>query len=166
MIFTANMQYMGDGKKEYSSGRFEARDLDTDAKHKEALLFFEQPLDRGELSNSSYVWGHVGLEVQETSTNLLVQYQLDTYGDVFMYWNLAIQTYRTVEEAVFSTVRSIAFVEQGRRTTRRPDRPVRHEVGPYAIAASTRRRKRRVLEDVRRGPRVLLPSEMCDGGAA
>jgi endonuclease YncB( thermonuclease family) len=90
LIFTVNMEYHGDGKKEYSSGRFEARDLDTDAKHKETLLFFEQPLDRGELSTSSYVWGHVALEVQETSTNLLVQYQLDAYGEVFMYWNLIL----------------------------------------------------------------------------
>lgn len=90
LIFTVNMQYLGDGKKQYSSGRFEARDLDTDAKHKETPLLFEQPLDNGELSHSSYVWGHVGLEVQDTSTNLLVQYQLDNYGDVFMYWTLAI----------------------------------------------------------------------------
>lgn len=90
LIFTAHMQYLGDGKKKYSSDRFEARDLNTDAKHKETFLLFEQPLGRGELSHSSYVWGHVGLEVQETSTNLLVQYQLDAFGDVFMYWNLTI----------------------------------------------------------------------------
>ena len=90
LIFTVNMQYVGDGKKDYSAGRFEARDLDTDAKHKETPLLFDQPLGSGELSTSSYVWGHVGLEVQETSTNLLVQYQTDSFGDVFMYWSLTI----------------------------------------------------------------------------
>jgi endonuclease YncB( thermonuclease family) len=90
LIFTVNMQYHGDGKKQYDSGRFEARDLDTDAKHKETPLFFEQPLDSGELSTSSYVWGHVGLEVQETATDLLIQYQLESFGDVFMYWRLTL----------------------------------------------------------------------------
>ena len=88
LIFTVNTQYLGDGKKDYSAGRFEVRDLDTDATHKETPLYFEQPLDSGELSNGSYVWGNVGLEVQETSTILLVQYQLESFGDVFMYWNL------------------------------------------------------------------------------
>jgi micrococcal nuclease len=90
LIFTVNMEYHGDGKKAYSAGRFEARDLDTDAKHKETPLLFEQPLDSGELSTHSYVWGHVGLEIQETATDLLVQYQLDDWGDVFMYWHLTI----------------------------------------------------------------------------
>jgi hypothetical protein len=90
LIFTVHMQYFGDGKKNYSSRRFEARDLVTDALHKETLLFFEQPLDSGDLPHSSYVWGHVGLEVQETASTLLVQYQLDAHGDVFMYWNLTV----------------------------------------------------------------------------
>lgn len=90
LVFTVNMEYLGDGKKDYSSGRFEARDLDTDAKHKETPLLFEQSLDSGSLSTHSYVWGQVALEVQETATDLLVQYQLDSYGEVFMYWQLTL----------------------------------------------------------------------------
>lgn len=90
VIFNASLSFAGDGKKDYSSNRFEARDLDTDAKHKETFVLLDQPLGNGSLSTGSYVSGQVALEVQETSNNLLVQYQLDSFGDVFLYWYLQL----------------------------------------------------------------------------
>lgn len=90
LIFNAYLQYNGEGKKGYASQRFEVRDLDTDVKHKETFVLLDQPLGTGDLSTGSYVSGQVALEVQETANNLLVQYQIDNGGDVFLYWYLQL----------------------------------------------------------------------------
>lgn len=90
LIFNATIENRGADKKGYASRRFEARDMDTDAKHKETFVLLDQPLGDGDLSTGSYVSGQVAIEVQETSTNLLVQYQLDSGGDVFLYWQLML----------------------------------------------------------------------------
>lgn len=90
LIFNAALQNNGEGKKEYESGRFEVRDLDTDVKHKETFVLLDQPLGTGNLSTGSYVSGQVALEVQETANNLLVQYQIDSGGHVFLYWYLQL----------------------------------------------------------------------------
>jgi endonuclease YncB( thermonuclease family) len=90
VIFNATIENRGSDKRDYSSSRFEARDLDTDAKHKETFVLLDQPLGNGDLSSGSYVSGQVALEVQESSTNLLVQYQLASFGEVFLYWQLTL----------------------------------------------------------------------------
>ncbi len=90
LIFNVTIVNQGEGEKDYESHRFEARDLDTDAQHKEAFALLDQPLNSGKLSPGSYVNGQVALEVQETATNLLVQYQVDSYGDTFLYWTLTV----------------------------------------------------------------------------
>lgn len=90
LIFNVSIVNQGEGKKEYESRRFEVRDLDTDVKHKEAFVLLDQPLNTGTLSPGSYVDGQVALEVQETATNMLVQYQIDSSGDTFLYWTLTL----------------------------------------------------------------------------
>jgi hypothetical protein len=90
LIFNAALTNTGTDKKGYASNRFEVRDLDTDTKHKETFVLLDQPLGSGDLSSGSYVSGQVALEVQETASNLLVQYQIDSFGDEFVYWYLQL----------------------------------------------------------------------------
>jgi len=90
LIFNASIVNYGDDKKQYASGRFQAKDLDTGADHKETFVLLDQPLGSGNLSTGSYVYGQVALEVQETATNLAVKYQVSSFGDISLYWLLQL----------------------------------------------------------------------------
>jgi Domain of unknown function (DUF4352)/Staphylococcal nuclease homologue len=90
LIFTVYIENVGTEKKGYSAGRFLAKDLDSDAEHKETFLIHDQPVDNGDLSPTSYVFGQVGIELQETAHNLRLKYQVNTFGGESLYWLLTV----------------------------------------------------------------------------
>lgn len=90
LIFNANFENVGAEKKGYSSGRFLAKDLESDAEHEETFVLLDQPLGIGDLSPTSYVYGEVALELQETATDLRVKYQINAAGGESLYWLLTV----------------------------------------------------------------------------
>lgn len=90
LIFNAYLENVGSEKKGYSAGRFLAKDLDTDADHKETPFVVGQPLGSGELSPTSYVYGEVALELQETASDLRIKYQVNEFGGESLYWLLTV----------------------------------------------------------------------------
>lgn len=90
LIFTAFVENVGGGKKDYSAGRFLAKDMSRDAEHKETFLLFDNGLGSGDLSPGSYVSGNVAIELQEGATNLRVKYQVNAFGGPSLYWLLQL----------------------------------------------------------------------------
>ncbi len=90
LIFNASIVNNSDDEKKYNTDQFQVRDLDKDVLHKGTFVLLDQPLGNGALSHGSYVSGQVALEIQETATNLLLQYQVSAYGDNILYWTLTI----------------------------------------------------------------------------
>lgn len=88
LIISTYFENVGGDTKGYSAGRFEAKDMDTDADYKETFVFLDQPLGSGDLSPLSYVSGQVCLEIQETTTNVRVKYQVNALGGESLYWLL------------------------------------------------------------------------------
>lgn len=90
LVFNAHLENVGTDEKGYDSGRFLAKDLDTNAEHKETPLLMDEELGNGNLSPTSYVYGEVALELQETATDLRVKYQVNAAGGESLYWLLTV----------------------------------------------------------------------------
>ncbi len=91
LIFNAHLENVGSEKKGYSASRFLAKDLETNAEHKEVFVLLDQRLEAiGDLSPSSYVYGEVAIELQETATNLRLKYQVNAAGGPSLYWLLKV----------------------------------------------------------------------------
>ncbi len=70
----------------YSDSRFSAEDVDTGADFDEPQRPNEGGLEDGDLSPGEYASGIVGLEIQETATNVRVQYRTAFIGGDSLYW--------------------------------------------------------------------------------
>lgn len=86
LILEVELRNQGEDEKDYASDRWQAHDVETDAKFEETFAFVDQPLGRGELSTGEFVSGQVAIEVQETSDTVRVQYQITDFGDNFVNW--------------------------------------------------------------------------------
>lgn len=70
----------------YSDTQFDAEDIDTGADFKEPQRPNEGGLEEGDLSPGEYASGIVGLEIQETSSNVRVHYGTAFFGGDNLYW--------------------------------------------------------------------------------
>lgn len=74
----------------YADYRFSAEDQDTGADFEEPRSAVTGGLGNGDLSTGEYVSGVVGLEVQETSTNIRIEYGTANVGGESLYWLLQL----------------------------------------------------------------------------
>ena len=74
------------GDKGYDEGRFSARDLDTGTNYDSVGSAIDAPLGNDQLSPGEYVGGVVGIEIQETATNVRLKYQISFAGSNSVYW--------------------------------------------------------------------------------
>lgn len=90
LICEVMIRNVDDESHGYRDGRFSAKDMDTNADFDDVGSATDQGVGAGDLSPSEYVDGIIGIQVQETSRNLRVKYQLKEFGGDSVYWLLTV----------------------------------------------------------------------------
>lgn len=90
LICEAIVRNVDDKSHGYRDGRFSAKDMDTNADFDEGGSATDQAMGSGDLSPSEYIDGVLGIEVQETSHNIRVKYQVNEFGGDSVYWLVSV----------------------------------------------------------------------------
>lgn len=86
LVFRVDVHNISDESKGYNGNRFTAKDLDRDSDFKDSYTSTSDPFESGDLGLDGYTYGIVGIEVQETATNVRVKYQVNAFGGDSVYW--------------------------------------------------------------------------------
>ncbi|MGB3328571.1 MAG: thermonuclease family protein [Thermomicrobiales bacterium] len=84
------LENVSDGEKDYASNRVKAKDMQTSADFKDIYDPSDSPLGSGKLSPGSYIYGIVGVEIQETTTDVRLEYKINSYGQPYVFWRFAV----------------------------------------------------------------------------
>lgn len=90
LICEAVVRNVDDKSHGYRDGRFSAKDMDTNADFDAVGSATDQAMGAGDLSPSEYVDGVLAIEVQETSRNIRVKYQVNEFGGDSVYWLVSV----------------------------------------------------------------------------
>jgi micrococcal nuclease len=90
LVCEVRIENVDDENHGYRDGRFSAKDMDTDAEFDAAGSATDSPLGMGDLSPGEYVYGIVGIEIQETTRNVRVKYQVNEFGGDSVYWLISV----------------------------------------------------------------------------
>lgn len=89
LVITVRIENVDDSDHGYEEGRFTARNAETDAEYESTFTLSDQPLGSGELSPGEFVFGQIVLEVQDTPSPLLVQFDPSYINDNDeVYWQV------------------------------------------------------------------------------
>lgn len=89
LVMSVRIENVDDSDHGYEEGRFKALNAETDAEYEYTFTLADQPLGAGELSPGEFVFGQVVLEVQDTPSPLLVQFDPSYIsGDDEVYWSV------------------------------------------------------------------------------
>lgn len=90
LVVELYLENVSDGEKDYASNRVKAKDMQTGADFKDVYDPSDSPLGSGELSPGSYIYGIVGVEIQETTTDVRVEYQINSFGQPYVFWRFQL----------------------------------------------------------------------------
>lgn len=90
LVVELYLENVSDGEKDYASNRVKAKDMQTGADFKDIYDPSDSPLGSGKLSPGSYIYGIVGVEIQETASDVRVEYQINSFGQPYVFWRFQL----------------------------------------------------------------------------